>query len=339
MRIPRMVLSLAWLGAVSLSAGPVWADRLVTDMAARSVALPERIDGVSCIHPIPCHMVWRLAPRKMISASKQFKERLVFMSEAEARKVADLPITAEFHNTINREQMLLLKPDVIVSLNKDPRLDKEREDFAAPVVAASKNTLEDYAASWRFIGEIVGNSREGNDLAEYWEKTMAEVARRVSEIPARERLRVYYAQASVTTTPGGKTIMSSIIRAAGGIAFFDDGSGPFARSEDEAVPASMEEIVMWNPDVIITGTADGRAQIQNDPHWASTNAVRNGRVYASLNFERLDGIQSLLGLVWTATKLYPDKVGLDFETATREFYSKIYLNNELTVDQIHQERT
>jgi len=338
MRTLKLFSLTAWLGAASLTAVPAWADRAITDMAGRNVTLPDEVKAVSCVHPIPCHMIWRLARTKMISASKQFKERLVFMSEARAREMADLPTTAEFHNAINREQMLSLRPDVIVSLNKDPRLDREQEEFAAPVVASSKNTLEDYETSWRFIGQIVGAPREGDNLADYWKATTAKVTEPVSEIPARDRARVYYAAVSVTTTPGAKTIMSSIIRAAGGVGFYDEHPNIPAQREDEAVPTSMEEIVMWNPDVIITGTAKGRTQILSDPHWESIKAVRNGRVYASLNWERLDGIQSLLGLVWTGIKLYPDKVKLDFEGETRRFYSKIYLNDDVTNDQIYQER-
>jgi len=338
MRTLRLLSFAVWLGAVSLAAAPARADRAIMDMAGRNVVLPDEVKAVSCVHPIPCHMIWRLARTKMISASKQFKERLVFMSGARAREMGDLPITAEFHNAINREQMLSLKPDVIVSLNKDPRLDKEQEEFAAPVVASSKNTLDDYEASWRFIGRIVGAPEEGGELADYWRGTTAKITGPVSEIPVRDRLRVYYAAASVTTTPGANTIMSSIIRAAGGVGFYDDHPSLPAQREDEAVPTSMEEIVMWNPDVIVTGTAKGRIQILSDPHWESIKAVRNGRVHASLNWERLDGIQSLLGLVWTGIKLYPEKIKLDFEDETRRFYSKIYLNDDVTSDQIYQER-
>jgi len=90
--------------------------------------------------------------------------------------------------------------------------------------------------------------------------------------------------------------------------------------------------------VIITATAKGRDLILADPHWDTIKAVRNGRVYASLNWERLDGIQSLLGLIWAGIKLYPDKVKLDFEGETRRFYSRIYLNDDVTNDQIYQER-
>lgn len=300
--------------------------------------MPDEIDAISCIHPIPCHMIWRLAPQEMVSASKQFKERLTFMSDAQARKMADLPVTGEFHGEISREQMIALAPDVIVSLNKDPRLDKEQEDFGAPVVAASKNTLDDYEASWRFIGQIVGNAEEGDALADYWHRTMAEIAGPLCGLSAQDRPKVYYAQAAVTSTPGSKAIMSSIIRTAGGVGYCEQNPCPAAKQAGESIPVSMEDIVAWNPDVIITATANGRAQILADPRWAEIAAVKNDRVYASLNYERLDGIQSLLGLVWTGLKLHPERIKLDFEKEARAFYSLIYRNDELTAAEINQER-
>lgn len=337
MRVLTALATALSLGVALCAADPASADRLIRDMAGRDVVLPDNVKAVACVHPIACHMVWRLAREKMISASKQFKERLVFMSAERAREVADLPTTAEFHNRINREQMLALKPDVIVSLNKDPELDKEQEDFAAPVVASSKNTLSDYEASWRFLGRVLG-APGGDELADYWKAKTNEVTDRVGEIPAGSRLKVYYAGANIMTTPGPKTIMSSIIREAGGISFFDANPSPAIQPDDEAASVSMENVIMWNPDVIITGTSNGRSQILSDPRWEAVRAVRSGRVYASLNYERLDGIQSLLGLIWTGAKLYPDKVKFDIEAEARRFYSKIYLNDELTRERIFEER-
>ncbi|HBE76194.1 MAG TPA: ABC transporter substrate-binding protein [Firmicutes bacterium] len=324
------------LGSSLLYAKP--ATRTITDMAGRKVEVPSVVNRISCIHPIPCHMVWRLAPRKLVSMDKQFKERFIFMSDEEAQKVAALPVTGEFHSGVSREEMLMLKPDVVVSLNKDPDLDKEQEDYAAPVVATSKNNLIDYEASWRFIGQLVVNSKEGNELAGYWEKTMAKVTAQTSKIPEKNKLKVYYAQANINCTVGTKTIMASIIRTAGGINFYDAIPCAITQQENESIVTPMEEVLKWNPDVIITGTAKARDDIVSNPQWANIDAVKNKRVYASLNFERLDGIQSLLGLVWTAIQLYPAQVKLDFEQETRTFYSKIYLNHHLTHAQIYEER-
>jgi iron complex transport system substrate-binding protein len=41
-----------------------------------------------------------------------------------------------------------------------------------------------------------------------------------------------------------------------------------------------------------------------------------------------------MGLMWTAETLYPNEVTFDFNTETRDFYSKFYLYDNMTDEQI-----
>ena len=72
--------------------------RVITDLAGRNITLPADITRISVLHPIPCQMVWRLAPEKLVSADKQFTERLEFMSDDEEKRLLALPINGEFHS-------------------------------------------------------------------------------------------------------------------------------------------------------------------------------------------------------------------------------------------------
>jgi len=103
---------------------------------------------------------------------------------------------------------------------------------------------------------------------------------------------------------------------------------------NESIAISMEEILKWNPDVIITKDAKGRDEILSSAAWKDVTAVKNKRVYASTKYEMLDRTQSLMGLLWTAKTLYPDKVTFDLNKEVRTFYSKVYLDNNVTDDQI-----
>lgn len=310
----------------------------ITDMAGRDVNIPSEVNKVSCIHPIPSHMVWRLAPKKLASIDNQFKDRLLFMSDDEINRLKNLPITGTFNTgDMSTEQMLTIKPDIIISLKKDINLDKEQQDYSAPVVAASKNSLSDYEESWRLIGKLVGNEKEGNELADYWHKTITEVTDITSKIQESEKLKVYYAEPKINTTVGSKTIMAAIIRDAGGINLYDTIPITKADEENESVTASMEQILTFNPDVIIAKTSKARDEILSNPQWKNINAVKNNHVYASKKYEMLDRIQSLMGLEWTAKTLYPDKVKLDIDKDTRTFYSKVYLSDSITDAQIHEE--
>lgn len=67
--------------------------RVLTDLAGRKNTVPQNITRISVIHPIPCIMVWRLAPQKLVSVDKQFDQRLAYMTPAEQDKVKSLPVT------------------------------------------------------------------------------------------------------------------------------------------------------------------------------------------------------------------------------------------------------
>lgn len=308
--------------------------QVITDLAGRKSTLPKNITKISIVHPIPCQMVWRLAPNKLASVDKQFDDRLEFMSPAEQKRIKALPVTGEFHSGLSAEQILSVNPQVVVSLTKDTNIDTEQKSFNIPVVAASKDTLVDIAKSWRFIGKLVGNEKEGNAMGDYWDSTVKMVKTQVSKIKKSNKLKVYYAQSSVTSTVGTKTIMASVIDLAGGISFMEQNAQKESDATNESIPVSMEAICKWNPDVIITANESGKEQILSSSTWKNIAAVQNNRVYASTKYEMLDRTQSLMGLLWTAKTLYPSQVTYDLNKEVKTFYSKVYLDNNVTNDEI-----
>jgi len=315
--------------------------RTITDMAGRTVEIPIEVDRVVCLHPIPTYMVWRLAPNKLVSVDSYFKKCMEpykggLMPASSLQKLKDLPVTGVFFKPMDREQILALEPDVIVSMTKDPNADKTQGDLGIPVVTVSKNTLNDYEASFRFMGELLGNEHQANELADYWHSVIEHVTNETSQIPKNERVKVYYAShKGALSTVGSATVMASIIKLAGGINVSDV---IHERPTDESIAVSIEQVFAWNPDVIITEYADVRDEILSSPRWQGINAVKNHRVYAQRRYERLDGIPSIMGLVWTANTLYPERVNFDLVDEVKAFYSKFYLYNAMTDEQVWEIR-
>ncbi len=312
--------------------------RNITDLAGRvvTVPMPEDIQRVSCLHPIATYMAWRLTPEKLISIDMVFNSSQRLVPDYAEKQFRSLPVTGVFFKGMNREMMVGLEPDVIVSMTKDPELDKEQIDYGAPVFAISKDELEHYEQSFRLMGILLGNEKEANELADYWNNTIGKVTKETSKIKEEDRLKVYYTSHNgPLSTVGPRTVMSSIIGLAGGINYYDtNNSLPPADQVNEAIIINVEQVIKWNPDVIITKTGSAKTSIMNDPQWKTINAVKDQRVYTVPRWESLDGMQSLMGLVWTAKTLYPDEVSFDLNKETRLFYSKFYLYDNMTDEQI-----
>ncbi|MGB6760694.1 MAG: ABC transporter substrate-binding protein, partial [Xanthobacteraceae bacterium] len=92
---------------------------------------------------------------------------------------------------------------------------------------------------------------------------------------------------------------------------------------------SLEQVLAWNPDVVITIEPAFAASVKTDAAWAPIKAVQAGRVYLSpgLPFGWVDfppSVNRLVGLWWLAKVLYPDQFPEDLRPITREFFQRFY---------------
>ena len=92
---------------------------------------------------------------------------------------------------------------------------------------------------------------------------------------------------------------------------------------------SLEQVLAWDPEVIVTIDRDFADSVRGDPNWASVAAVRLGRVHLSpkLPFGWVDfppAANRLIGLRWLGKVLYPDLFPEDLEPIAREFYARFY---------------
>ena len=111
--------------------------KTLTDMGNRTVTLPTEVNKISVIHPIPCQMVWRLAPNKLVSINNQFTQRIEFMSAEEQKKLLALPVNGGFDD-LNNEDLLAVNPDVVVSLTKDTKVEDRQSAVNIPYYKETK---------------------------------------------------------------------------------------------------------------------------------------------------------------------------------------------------------
>jgi len=148
------------------------------------------------------------------------------------------------------------------------------------------------------------------------------IAGRIAAVPSERRPRVYYARGprGLETGLGGSINVETIELLAQNVA--GGTSGGLSN-------VSIEQVLLWNPDVIITIDLDFAANVYNDRAWAPVAAVRARRVHLSpkLPFGWVDfppSVNRLIGLWWLAKILYPDQFPEDLRTLTRDFYRQFY---------------
>jgi iron complex transport system substrate-binding protein len=184
--------------------------------------------------------------------------------------------------------------------------------------------LTNTAAALRLAGDILGVRERADQLA-YAERTFGDIDALLAEVPEASRPRVYLARGADGLETGPRaSINTEIIERAGGVNVAERASG-----RGGIANVSIEQVLAWAPDTIITWDANFFASYATDPVWASVPAVVNKRVFLAprLPFGWIDAPPSInrtIGLRWIAGLLYPDRFPDDIHQVARDFIKLFY---------------
>ncbi len=98
-------------------------------------------------------------------------------------------------------------------------------------------------------------------------------------------------------------------------------------SSDIFGTVTMEDVIAWDPDIILLGRTTNTEMITNNDAWAGITAVKNDEIYVGPNgvFYWDSSSERVLNILWLAKVLHPDLFqDLDLEAEVREYYSTFY---------------
>jgi iron complex transport system substrate-binding protein len=95
------------------------------------------------------------------------------------------------------------------------------------------------------------------------------------------------------------------------------------------VTVSLEQVLLWQPDVIVTIDPAFPAAVRARPEWQAVPAVKNGRIYVApeLPFGWIDAppaLNRLLGLEWLVRILHPKVFAEPLGPRIKEFHTRFY---------------
>ncbi len=314
--------------------------RVITDMYGREVTIPTTINIVLCAGPIEMQMVYLLAPDKLGGLVFNFNGNPPLVQE----KYVNLPMIGGWYGNTqgNYETFIAAAPDIILEGTEANLPDRQEKFSPIPVVGVK---LTDYVTGYeeeiRFLGDLLGEQEQAESLIAYYKETMTYVDSIVSKIPDSEKVTVYYAEGKdgLSTDPTG-SMHTRLLEVCGGINVADV---PLQQGMGQAA-ASMEQILLWDPDMIIIGRSTQATlydAVMSDATWGQLRAVKNNNVCVRPQnpyswFDGPPGVCQIVGMYWMVHTLYPEQTaGLDLNAKVKEFYSK-FLHYELTDEQVAQ---
>jgi len=310
----------------------------VSDGASRAVPVPARVERVFPAGPPAAILLYTLAPELLIGwpRTNRPEEREFLLPDVGGRPEVGR-ITGR-GNTANLEVVLALKPDLILDVGSvNPTYvslaERVQQQTGIPY-ALLDGRFDGISPAYRTLGALIGRHAQGEAFARSAEDIITTITRRIAAITPERRPRVYYARGprGLETGLGGAINVETIELIARNVAGGTRGG---------LANVSIEQVLLWDPEVIITIDQDFAADVQNDPAWASVAAVRTRRVHLSpkLPFGWVDfppSVNRLIGLWWLAKILYPDLFPEDLRALTRDFYSRFYhvTPNDMQIDRV-----
>ena len=187
------------------------------------------------------------------------------------------------------------------------------------------SNIDDLKFVISMIGEILGGDavQKAADLIAYYDNNIALCKSRTDSIAQADRPTVFYSAGTMITTEGNGSIVTDWIALAGGVnvAAANGVDGMF-------IDVTQEELMQWDPDIIICRDAATKDEYYNDPTLSSLSAVQNDRVYVnpkSVYTWCVRSADEAIQPLWAATVIQPELFSdIDMTEETRAFHAEFY---------------
>ncbi len=309
---------------------------VIVDMHGRKITLPAQVKRVMGASPPVTYLIYTLDPGLITGLNLPLEDKARRLLRPESGK---LPVVGGFGGqgrNFNIEAFLATKPDLVVAWPQNTatlnqKVEQTLSDFKIPCVYVNLDNLKDYPAAYEFLGTVLGRKERGQKLAAYFRAELKKLESFAAKIPEAKRLSVYFAE-----DPDGLTTVSADSAHAEAISL----AGARNVHQMKAVSSrkkeriSLEQVLVYNPEVIIAQDRSFYDSVYNDSRWKGIAAVRNHRVYLvpDTPFNWMDkppSFMRLMGTKWLATVLYSSSSTGNLLNETREFY-RIVLGIELS---------
>ena len=330
MRYLALLILLCWAGTAQATS--------VIDSAGRVVDTPDSVETVFAAGPPAAILLYVMKPEAMPGWPRALRpHERPYIAEA----FRDLPETGRLTGRggdANLERVLQIRPDLILDFGsiRDTYVDlanRVQDQTGIPYLLID-GRFDNTPQALRLLGTALGVPDRGETLAANVEATFARIDAILADIPQADRPRVYLARGPEGLETGMTgSINTEIIERAGGRNVADGGGATRG-----LVQTSMEQVIVANPEIIVTWDRNFYAKVFDDPLWQEIEAVRSGRVYLSPTapfgwIDRPPSLNRMIGLIWMAGLLYPDRWEADLREETRAFY-KLYYHVDLSKDEL-----
>ena len=177
--------------------------------------------------------------------------------------------------------------------------------------------------AYRKLGELLNMPQEAEALAAYCDRVYARTVEIAASVEKRNLLYITGDQ-GLNVIARGSYHGEIIDLLSNNLAVVESPSSKGTGNE-----VDMEQILLWDPDVILFAPGSIYSDVKNRPEWQAVTAIRNGEYYevpfGPYNWMGFPpSVQRYLGMIWMAQLLYPDAAQYDLYGAVLEYFRLFY---------------
>jgi len=326
--------------------------REITDMAGRTVTIPDTITKVYAAQPYTNVLMYMVAPDLLLGQQPgclpfRDEDKRFLLPEVARKPVLEVQMGGGENPQTNIEAILALHPDFALAnggkaadtMKMNPsKLEARFAKIGLPVVYVDVRRISDYPAGIEFLGKLLGREERAKRLSAYAQRVLDEVEKTVAAVPAEKRVKVYYAEsADGLATESASSFHADAIRMAGG-AIVHQGE---LKTHVGMEKISLEQVLLYDPEIIISQEPEFKTNLYQDVRWKNVKAVANHRIYTVPRspfdwIDRPPSVMRIMGVQWLTHLFYPEQYPVDIRARAREFH-RLFMGLDLTdadVDQL-----
>lgn len=296
-----------------------------TDSAGRQVELPAEIKRITPSGVTAQMYLLAIAPDLLCSlASRYIDDLAAFIPEMVQR----LPVTGQIYGSVdmNPETIARIAPDLVIDIGepKDSAgddIERFSRAIAVPAVHIS-STLHNTPETFRILGRLLGREAKGGELASFCERALAESSAAAGRAGKKPAVLYCLGANGTNVMAAGSFQAEAIDMMTHNVAVLHNPSAAGTGTKTD-----LEQIFLWNPDIIIFAPDSIFETVGSDPLWQQLPAIQSGNYYRAPSgpynwLTSPPSINRYMGMLWLGKLLYGAEYDL-YEKAS-EYYKLFY---------------
>jgi len=193
-------------------------------------------------------------------------------------------------------------------------------------------TVDGLCETYTIIGDILGGNAPARaaEFVDYYQNAISDAQARTAGIAEKKKVLELFYSADAFTTVNSSDISNTYVTAAGGVNVAADYTvtAPSSGGGSSSLTVDAEQIVEWNPDLIVVNSQAGREAVLSDPALTTVNAVANGDVYTCPYGIYMWNVRSGEGAMmppWLGKLLYPEAFeDVDPVSIVKDYFERFY---------------